>query len=567
MTKQPSSSFIEFQYERPDLDQLGKEFAAALATFKSAETVDAAAFAVEQLDAIRSGVMTAHNICHIRYTINTQDEFYKAEHQWFDENSPKTEAWRSDYYQALVASPHREALEERFGQQFFRIAKLSINTFRPEILPLLQEENKLSSEYTQLTASAAIELDGDTYNLSNILTKELDPDRETRKRASSAKWAWYAERQATIDNIYDQLVKVRTETAHKLGYDNFIGLGYARMLRTDYDENLVADFREGVRKHIVPLANQLFEQQRLRLGIDELYYYDEPFRFPDGNPKPQGKPDWIIDQARDMYDQLAPETGKFFRLMQDRSLMDVEAKKGKATGGYCTFIPNYGVPYIFSNFNGTSGDIDVLTHEFGHAFQVYSSRHQRPNEYNWPTYEACEIHSMSMEFFTYPWMENFFGPQTKKYFFSHLSGAVRFLPYGVAVDEFQHAVYEQPDLSPAERLAAWKKLEAQYLPQRNYAGNEYLSEGAFWQRQNHIFAAPFYYIDYCLAQICAFQFWLLDEKDHDLAWSNYLRLCKAGGSGSFLELVELAGLESPFNPGVIESVAARVSERIQEMSL
>lgn len=565
MTKQPSIPFTDFLYERPDLDRMGKDFDLSLQKFRESKSVKEAASYVESMDAIRAELMTAFNICHIRYTVNTKDEFYRAEHDWFDENSPRTEAWRSGYYRALVESPFKDQLKKHFGEQLFRVAELSIKTFAPEILPLLQQENKLGSEFTKMTASAAIELDGETYNLSNILAKELDPDREVRKRAAQAKWGWYAQRVEKIDDIFDNLVKTRTAAAKELGYENFIGLGYARMLRTDYDPEQIAIFRQGIREHFVPLAMEMYKRQRTRLGVDTLQYYDEAFRFPEGNPKPQGEPEWIIDQARSMYDELAPETGDFFRILQDRKLMDLVAKEGKATGGYCTFLPDYGLPYIFSNFNGTSGDIDVLTHEFGHAFQVYSSRNQRPNEYNWPTYEACEIHSMSMEFFTYPWMRNFFGSDTDRYFFSHLSGAVRFLPYGVAIDEFQHRIYAEPDLDGPARRAIWSELEKVYLPQRNYDGNAYLESGGYWQRQNHVFAAPFYYIDYCLAQICAFQFWLLDEQDHDKAWSSYLTLCKAGGSGSFLELVELAGLESPFEEGVIANLAKAVRARLEAM--
>ncbi|MEM9836519.1 MAG: M3 family oligoendopeptidase [Bacteroidota bacterium] len=556
-------SFSEFAYIRPDLNKLEATFKSALTTFEQADSLAAAKAAMLTIDGLRSELMTAANISHIRYTINTKDEFYADEKAWGDVNYPTTEAWKTAYYRALLASPYREALEDEFGPQFFRMAELSLVTFKPDILPMLQEENKLSSAFVQLKATAEIEVDGQTFNLSNILTKETVADRSTRQQASAAKWQWYADNQPELDRIFDELVKCRTEAAQKLGFENFLELGYARMLRTDYDQQKVAHFREQVRLHIVPLATKLYEKQRERLGIDELLYYDEGFRFPDGNPKPQGDPDWIISQAQKMYDELAPETQSFFRMLQDRQLMDVVAKEGKATGGYCTYIHDYGTPFIFSNFNGTSGDIDVLTHEFGHAFQVYSSRHLQPMEYNWPTYEACEIHSMSMEFFTYPWMKYFFGADTEKYHFSHLASAIRFLPYGVAVDEFQHRIYAEPELSPSERHAVWRELEAKYLPHRKYAGNAFLEQGAFWIKQNHIFSAPFYYIDYCLAQICAFQFWQRDQTDHTGAWNDYLRLCQAGGSGSFLELVDLAGLESPFADGVIEKVAAMVAGQLE----
>ena len=555
-------SFPDFQYQRPDLDRLESAFHSVLEELKTAESLSDASAAVEQIDAIRASVATAYNIGYIRYSIDTRDEFYRAEKDWFDQHLPRTEQWRVDYYRALLDSPHREALEQHFGHQLFDSAKVSINTFRPEILEELQAVNKLSSEFTQLRGGAEIELAGKTYNLSSIAPLEQVPDREKRKEASTTKWDWFAKNRQRFENIYAEMVRLRTEMAHKLDYENYVGLGYANMNRTDYGPDEVANFRRQIKAHIVPIAQKLYDKQRERLGVDRLHYYDLGFRFPDGNPKPQGSPAEIVAHADKMYRELSQETGEFFQYLQDAKLMDLEAKDGKAPGGYCTFINEYQAPYIFSNFNGTSHDIDVLTHEFGHAFQVYSSRNQRPMEYNWPTFDAAEIHSMSMEFFTYPWMEGFFGPDTEKYYFSHVAGAFRFLPYGCAVDEFQHRVYEQPELDNAGRNAIWKEMEASYLPHLDYSDNDHLDAGTFWQSQGHIFSVPFYYIDYCLAQICAFQFFLKDEKDHATAWADYVRLCKAGGSKSFLQLVELAGLENPFEDGVVEKIANRMRERL-----
>ena len=259
-----------------------------------------------------------------------------------------------------------------------------------------------------------------------------------------------------------------------------------------------------------------------------------------------------------MYTDLSPETKEFFNFMRDNELMDLVNKEGKSTGGYCSFIGKYKAPYIFSNFNGTSGDIDVLTHEAGHAFQVYSSRNIGLDEYNWPTYEACEIHSMSMEFFTYPWMDLFFEHETDKYKFAHLASAIKFLPYGVAVDEFQHFVYENPTITSKERNEAWRKIERKYLPHIDYGDNLFLKNGGFWQKQSHIFSSPFYYIDYTLAQVCAFQFWKKDQENHTSAWNDYINLCQAGGSQSFLNLVKLANLMSPFQEDCVKSVIGTI---------
>lgn len=566
MSTNPTAAFPDFVYARPDLEQQETAFRAVLAELKKAGSVNDAIAAVEQIDSIRAAVATAYNICYVRYNIDTRDAFYKAEKAWFDKHLPATEAWRMDYYRELIASPHREALEAKFGHQLFNTAELSIKTFSPELIEDMQAENKGYSDYTQLKGGAQIELGGETYNLSSISPLEQVADRAARQRASKAKWDWMGEQQQTVEGIYDDLVKLRHGMAKKLGYDNFVALGYARMNRTDYGPEQVANFRRQVKEYLVPIAQQLTAAQAKRIGVDRLHYYDNNFRFPDGNPTPVGKMADTVAAARKLYDGLSEETGAFFRLLEDRQLMDLEAKDGKATGGYCTYINDYGAPYIFSNFNRTSHDVDVLTHEFGHAFQVYSSRHQRPMEYNWPTYDAAEIHSMSMEFFAYPGVPDFFGDDAKKYYYGHLEGAMRFLPYGCAIDEFQHLVYENPTWTPAERNAAWRGLEAEYLPHLDYSDHDFLNQGTYWQSQLHLFGMPFYYIDYCLAQICAFQFWLRDEADHEAAWADYIKLCKAGGSKGFLELVELAGLDNPFEDGVMEKIAAKVTERLAELA-
>ncbi|MDX1939688.1 MAG: M3 family oligoendopeptidase, partial [Saprospiraceae bacterium] len=501
-----------------------------------------------------------YNICYIRHTIDTKDQFYEEENNYFDQMMPNYQALVSQFYEKLLQSPFRQELENKWGKQLFVLAELAQKTFDPIVLEDLQEENKLSSDYVKLKAGAKIIFRGEEYNLSSIQKQEYSPDRATRREASEAKWAFFAENAAAIEHIFDQLVKVRHRIATKLGFKNFVELGYARMRRSDYNAAMVANYREQIRLHIVPIATELYERQRQRLGVDKLKYYDQDVRFLSGNPQPKGDAAWIIENAGKMYGELSPETKTFFEMMRDNDLMDLETRPGKATGGYCTFISNYKAPFIFSNFNGTSGDIEVLTHEAGHAFQIYSSRDIEIIEYQWATYEASEIHSMSMEFFTWPWMELFFQEDTDKFKFNHLSNAISFLPYGVAVDEFQHFVYENPEATAQERKQAWRAIEQKYLPHLDYDGNAFLENGGMWYKQNHIFTVPFYYIDYTLAQICAFQFWKKNRENHENAWSDYLRLCNAGGSKSFLELVKLANLYSPFESDSVESVVGVIRE-------
>ena len=553
-------TFPEYVYKRPDLTRLKKKFETLNHDLETGADAQAATAGIKKINKLQNDFSTMAVIGQVRHSLNTRDTFYDEENRFFDENAPVVEDYQTEYYKKIIAHKFRPALEAQMGKQFFTIADLKTKTFKPEIIPLLQEENKLATQYQKLKATAEIEFRGKKYNLATIHPLEIEKDRTTRKEANTAKWKFYSDNQSEMETIFDDLVKVRHKIALALGYKNFVELGYVRMMRSDYNAAMVKKFREQIEKFIVPVSQALYERQAKRLSLDKLKNYDEDFRFNSGNPKPTGAPEDIINAAEKMYGELSPETHTFFKFMRTHDLMDLVNRDGKATGGYCTFIGKYKAPYIFSNFNGTSGDIDVLTHEAGHAFQMFSSRNMPLLEYTFPTYEACEIHSMSMEFFTWPWMDLFFGADTEKYRFAHLSAALQFLPYGVAVDEFQHIIYENPEMTPTERNAAWKKLEEKYLPQRDYDGNPYLESGCFWQKQNHIFASPFYYIDYTLAQICAFQFWKKDRDNHKKAWNDYVRLCKAGGSLSFLDLVTLADLKSPFEEGCVESVIGEITK-------
>lgn len=564
-TTAPVLTFDQFPYHRPDMEAVTADFEEALRDFQQAQTFESQYEALMRLNAVREDFYSMYNLCLIRHTSDTRDAFYEKENDYFDEQLPALESLNSRYYQALTGSAFRPELEKEFGPQVFVLAELALKTFTPSILEHLRQENTLSTEYTKLKAQAQIELDGQTYNLSSIQIRELSDDRAARRQAAAAKWQFYADKAPQMERIFDDMVKERHQIAQKLGFRNFVEVGYARMRRSDYTPAMVANFRRQVREIIVPLAGSLYERQRRRLGLDALKFYDEEYKFSSGNPKPQGTPEEIVAKAAEMYRELSAETGAFFQFMQETKLMDLVNRDGKAPGGYCTYIPRHGAPFIFSNFNGTSGDIDVLTHEAGHAFQVWSSRDFPFEEYHWPTSDAAEIHSMSMEFLTWPWMRQFFGPDTEKYRFMHLGGAIQFLPYGVAVDEFQHIVYEHPDMTPAERNAAWRQLEKTYLPHRDYDGIDFLENGGFWQKQGHIFNMPFYYIDYTLAQICAFQFWVKDRISHETAWADYLRLCKAGGSRSFLGLVQLANLRAPFDDGCVESVLGEIKAYLEKV--
>ncbi len=557
--------FNDYKYEKINIDETKEKFSNLIKSFSDAENLEEQTKYMDEIIKLRNHIDTMETLVSIRHSIDTTDEFYDKENEYVDEISPILFGFISEFYKALVNSKFRADLEKKYGKFLFDLAENTLKTFNEEIIPDLQEENRLSSKYSKLIASAKIQFDGEEKNLSEMVPYTQSKDRNVRIEASKKAAHFFKENKDEFDKIYDGLVKVRTTIAQKLGYKNYVELGYARLSRLEYDSKMVASYRKQVLENIVPLHTELRQRQAKRLGLDKLKFYDEPIKFNSGNADPHGDPEWILNHGKTMYNELSKETAEFFSFMTEKNLLDLLSKKGKMSGGYCTYIPEYKSPYIFANFNGTSHDVDVLTHEAGHAFQVYQSRGYEIPEYLWPTYEACEIHSMSMEFLTWPWMDLFFENDAEKYKFIHLSEALLFIPYGVTVDEFQHWVYENPNATPDDRRAKWLEIEKKYLPTRDYGEVDDLKEGIFWFRQGHIFNSPFYYIDYTLAQVCAFQFWIKSQENREKAWDEYLALCKLGGSKPFFELMKAANLKNPFEQGTIASVIPKIREFLESI--
>ncbi len=557
--------FSEYKYERPNYELTKDKITILINKIIESNDVGDTKKFINDVNVIRNSIFTMNTIASIRFSINTQDEFYSKEIEYWDEYEPFYDELYSGFYKSLVDNKFRADLEKEFGKQFFNIVEYKLKSFSNEIIEDLQLENKLTSEYGKLIASAKIMFQGKERNLSGLTPFMQSKDREMRKRASEANYKFFTDNEDTIDRIYDDMVKVRTKIAHKLGFKNFVELGYIRMLRTDYDSEMVKNFRKQVKEFIVPVASKLYEKQKNRLSLDELEYYDEKFEFLTGNAKPKGDAQWILNNGIKMYSELSSETKEFFDFMTKNQLMDLVTKKGKRGGGYCTFIPDHKSPFIFSNFNGTAGDVKVLTHEAGHAFQCYRSKWITIPECHFPTYDSCEIHSKSMELFTWPWMKLFFGDEEQKYKYSHLGGIIKMMPYHVTVDEFQHFVYENPSATPKERKTAWRNIEKQYLPHKNYKECDFLERGGYWFQQAHIFKSPFYYVDYALAQICALQFWERDKENHEEAWADYLKLCNAGGTMSFVNLVKYANLNSPFEDGCVSSIVGDIDRYLESI--
>lgn len=546
--------FSEMPYKRIDMGEVEAKYKDIIDRTKAAASGEEQFKIHQEYYKFIGDVSTTYTLASIRHSIDTADEFYEKENDFYDEVMPLISNFENAYAKVLFESPYRDYLEEKISKVYFKNIELSLKAFDEKIIPELQEENALSSKYSKLIASAKIPFDGEIYNVSLMTKFTTAADRDTRKRAVKALSDYFMSVTDEIDEIYDQMVKVRTRMAQKLGYENYVELGYYRMNRNSYDREMVENFRKQVKEYFVPFANELHEKRRERLGVDTLKFYDQGVYFHNGNPAPEGTPEEILKKGQEMYHELSEETSVFFDFMMENELFDVLGRKTKQAGGYMTYLPNYKSPFIFANFNGTSGDVDVITHECGHAFQGYLTRDEEIREYADITMETAEIHSMSMEYFTYGWMDKFFGERTEDYLTMHFEDSCIFLPYGCMVDEFQHIVYEKPDMTKEERKQVWAELEKVYRPHIDFDDDPFFGKGGYWQRQAHIFNSPFYYIDYVLASVCAMQFKVAMDKDFKAAWERYLKLCKLSAKEFYQDMLKSVGLDVPFEDGCIKNL-------------
>ena len=553
--------FSEMPYQRPDMDATKKEMVELTARLKNTEDYATAKQVFLEKETLANHLDTLATLASTRHNIDTRDSFYDEEVNFWNNASPELQTYEQEWTMAMLNSPFRADFAAEYGDLMFVNAEIELKSFSPEIVSDMAQENMLTQEYEKLIASAQIPFEGKTYTISQISPLKSDPDDARRLAAWKAEGKWYKDNQDKLDSIYDQLVKLRDGMGKKLGYEGYTTLGYYRMGRNCYTKADVEKFRAAVVKYLVPVATNIYKEQAKRLNMEyPLSFADAALEFRSGNPKPAGNPDQILAAGKKFYDELSPETSEFFRTMLDGQLLDVLSTEGKAGGGYCTSLQDYQVPFIFANFNDTQHDVEVITHEAGHAFAAWMNRTRIPASTMWPSMEGCEVHSMSMEFFGWPWAEDFFGKDAKKFRYSHLAGALTFIPYGTLVDHFQHEVYAHPEMTPAERHGVWKKLLGVYMPWMKLDGEiPFYSEGEGWQRQQHIYSSPFYYIDYCLAQTIALQFWARIQDNQEDAWKHYMAYTVQGGSKVFTELLKNAELDSPFGEDCLRNVCEKAN--------
>ncbi|MBO5271180.1 MAG: M3 family oligoendopeptidase, partial [Clostridia bacterium] len=438
----------EIPYKRFTIEEGQAVFAAFERAMQNATSADDVIAAREAFRKGMEAYENAASLSNCRFTLDTRDEFYQAEMNYYDEVGPLFSDLFTKYGTLMLESPFRSELETRMNPRLFRTWEIAKKAFDPCVIEDCQEENATVTEYAKLMSEMVFVFRGEEMPLSRLRGKLEDSDREVRREAAEAIGLGLQKNAAALDDVYDRLVKIRTRIAKKMGYETFTELGYYRMGRLDYNAQMVASFRENVRKSLVPVVKAFKEEIREALGYDSVMFYDNDIYGTGASIVPVLDKAGMFAAAQAMYDKMNPEIGDFMREMQEAEAFDVDARDGKWGGGYCTVFPTYRQPFILANFNGTTGDVDVLTHEFGHAFAMKKVFDRADTELGIGGYETAECHSMSMEFLSWPEMGTFFGADANRYRRKHLLDALSFIPYGVMVDEFQHEVYAKPEMTP-----------------------------------------------------------------------------------------------------------------------
>lgn len=463
--------FRQMPYERPDMEAMKACYEDTIGKLNGAASYEEARQAFFTLQEREKEQGTMMSLCSVRNTIDTTDPYYDAEMKWLREQSAALIPLRKRYQQAMASSPFRADFEGEFGSQMLRLIDAGLKVTDERLMADIVREGEICQQYQKDSAMASTDFRGEKCNFYGLLKHMESTDRQERREAYHAWAKLYEAISPKLDAQYDELVHLRDGMARKLGFSCYTDMAYLSRRRFDYTQEDAANFRRQIREIVTPAVAEIREKQRARLGVDKLRYYDEALLFPEGNADPIGDMETLVSKAQKMYREMSPETGEFFDFMVKYHLFDLETRPGKRMGGYMTRFAAYQAPFIFSNFNGTSADVDVLTHEAGHAFQGYLAMRSIPvSMLSGSTAEINEIHSMTMEHFAYPWMGSFFGKNSEKYLTAHLIGAISVLPYMACVDEYQHRVYEKPEMTALERRHVWREIERAYMPWRDYDG-------------------------------------------------------------------------------------------------
>ena len=547
--------FSQLTYVPNDYETIQKKIDALTEQVKSAVSHEEIIKIIESYDEVFGECTFMASIAMDRFYIDSADQFYAEAFQ--KETAGGAMLNSSDFFKALRESKFLPQLEAYYGSEFTpRLEKeYRLNV---EGRDLIAQEQTLINQYQQKKALIKINYNGKENSESDMYVHFESPDRQTRIDARKAVAEAFLAQKEELSSILLELISLRDKIAKANGFPNYLEYSNARYDRRGYGETEMTAFCQQVKTDLVPLLRELHEEQRKELGLDKLMTYDSWMMFADGNAKPAGDAAYLTEASKKMYDSLSPEFGEFFRSMVETESFDITSSPNKVAGmGYCQSLLKKGYyPFIFGNCNGTEGDVAVFTHEMGHAWQLYlSSQQNYITLYDSMALDAVEIPSKTMELFTYPYAENFFGKDADKFRKGNFRHALNEIADYCCCHEFNTYIYTHVGASFDELVSVFRSIQKEYDPDMDFGElDSYDAQGSNLLRQIAIYSFPRYVISYALSEMCAMEFFSRMKTDPKAAWEAYIKLCTSGGSRSYPDTLAQAGLQPAYKEGSVKKV-------------
>jgi len=454
-----------------------------------------------------------------------------------------------------------------FYQVYRRSVDTQVKIYREENVARETQVAKLTQLYQKISGGMTVQFDGQEQTLARMGRIQEETDRSRREAA----WKTVVERRLQdadkLEELFDQLLALRNEIAHAAGYPDFRAYTFANYERFDYTPEDCLRFHDAVEHHVVPLARELQEERRRKLGLDRLRPWDlavDPDHHPPLHPFTESEE--LLEKSHEIFGKLDPRLGDYYSILRKQKLVDLDNRKGKAPGGYQSTLAEARVPFIFMNAVGVHRDVETMLHEAGHAFHALASRELPLHAYRNAPIEFCEVASMGMELLAAPHLRAFYSEQeTKRAQRDHLEGIIKFFPWMATVDAFQHWIYTHPGHTRRERTAFWLSLMDRFGGAEDWSGFE-PARAHVWHRQLHIFEIPFYYVEYGIAQLGALQLWQASRRDLPATLDHYLAGLSLGGSRPLPELFRASGIAFDFTDKTIAPLMRNVKDALAELA-
>ncbi len=500
-------------------------------------------------------ISEAYSRLYVATTVDTTDtEAEKRYNAYIETVMPAGRIADQRLKEKLLAS----GLEPEGYEIALRNIRTQAELFREANVPLFTEEDKLRSEYDKIIGAQTVEWEGQERTIAQMRPFLLSNDRAVRERA----WRLISERQladrAALYDLWKQFLNLRRQITDNADMPDYRAYQWRSYNRFDYSPDDCLDFHNAIEEVVVPAAARIYEKRRARLGVETLRPWDTDVDPAGREPlRPFDDVKVLDDTTAAIFQRVDPELGGYYQTMRDEGLLDLENRKGKAPGGYCTGFEFSQRPFIFMNAVGTHQDVQTLLHEGGHAFHVFESSQLPPYLQIEVPIEFAEVASMSMELIAAPYLAREYGgfysvEDAARARVEHLEGDILFWPYMAVVDAFQHWVYTHPEdaLNPENCDSTWAALWDRFMPGIDYSGLE-VEKATGWLRKLHIFQIPFYYVEYGLAQLGAVQVWRNSLSDQPKAVADYRKALALGGTRTLPELFNAAGAKFAMDSDVL----------------